>query len=315
MEKIEIKEIVEKLCSFGERQLKQNVLAKEFIISLFKIENINYVIFSFETEIPNFKNWGLFIDNVKVNCMPTGLVSGKINSNFNIISSLTSSQDFLYKENINFNPLCDSISKANFYFAPSVAINRDLISTLCRAKKVEGFVDVEKVKVDSESILVGNLKNPKNIVFSHFDSIGPGAIDNASGTAICIKLILENKDILEDTLFVFDSNEEISYDAPIYWGKGYREFEKKNLDLLENAKKIIVVDCVGYSKTEKITDKEILKLAFPIKKLDKLSSKIVMFSADFKKLMNVYQSPIDLPAMVSEEFLRKTLEEVKNYLK
>ena len=101
----------------------------------------------------------------------------------------------MYKENINFNPLCDSISKANFYFAPSVAVNRDLISALCRARKVEGFVDVEKVKFDSESILVGNLKNPKNIVFSHFDSIGPGAIDNASGTAICIKLILENKNI------------------------------------------------------------------------------------------------------------------------
>ena len=32
---MEIKEVIEKLCSFGERQLKQNVLAKEFIISLF----------------------------------------------------------------------------------------------------------------------------------------------------------------------------------------------------------------------------------------------------------------------------------------
>lgn len=315
MVNIEIKEVVEKLCFFGERQLKQNVLAKEFILSLLEKEKIIFTIFSFETEIPKFKNYGLFIDGVKVDCLPTGLISGKIKSNFNIISSLTSSQDFLQKENINFNPLCDSISRANFYFAPSVAVNRDLIFALCRSKKVEGFIDVEKVKFNSESILVGNLKNPKNIVFSHFDSIGPGAIDNASGTAICLKLILENKNILEDTLFVFDSNEEISYDTPIYWGKGYREFEKNNLDLLENAKKIVVVDCIGYSQTQKITDKNILKLAFPIKKMDKLSSKIVLFSGDYNKLMRVYQSPIDLPLMVSEEFLRKTLEEVKDYLK
>lgn len=313
--KDEIKEIVEKLCSFDERQLEQNEKAREFIISFFEKESIKYCLFSFETEVPRFKSFGLKADGKNIECTPTGLVSGNINNNFNIISSLTSSQDFLYKENINFNPLCDSISKANFYFAPSLAINRDMISVLCKAEKIDGFIDVEKMKFESKSILVGNLKNPKNIVFSHFDSIGPGAIDNASGTAVCINLVLKNREFLEDTLFVFDSNEEISYDTPVYWGHGYREFEKRYFKLLMNVEKILVVDCVGYSKTEFIRDKNILKLAFPIVNLSELSEKIVLFSGDFNKLMKVYQSPIDLPNVVSEEFLRKSLEEIKEYLK
>ncbi len=312
---MKIKFIVEKLCSFGERQFEQNVKAREFIISIFEKNEVNFSFFSFETQVPKFKSFGLKVDGKNIKCMPTGLVSGKINDNFNLISSLTSSQDFLYKQNLNFNPLCKSISKANFYFAPSLAVNRDILSLLCKADKIEGFVNVEKIKIETKSILVGNLKNPKNIVFSHFDSIEQGAIDNASGTAVCIELVLKNKDLLEDTLFVFDSNEEISYDEPIYWGHGYREFEKRYFNLFENAKKILIVDCVGYSEINFIRDKNILKLAFPIKNLGKLSEKIVIVSGNFKKLMEVYQSPIDSPSNVNDEFLLKTLEEVNLYLK
>ena len=135
----------------------------------------------------------------------------------------------------------------------------------------------QKKKQNTYQILIGNIKTPRNIIFSHFDSIGNGAIDNASGTAIMIQVILSNKKSLKDNLFVFDGNEEISYDKPVYWGKGYRNFEKKYGKQISKAEKLIVIDCVGYDK-----------------------------------LMNVYHSDLDIPELIKESYLEEALEILSN---
>ncbi len=54
------------------------------------------------------------------------------------------------------------------------------------------------------------------LVFSHYDSISSGVIDNASGTALSLYLVINYPKLLEKTLFVFAGNEELSYDEPIY---------------------------------------------------------------------------------------------------
>ena len=102
--------------------------------------------------------------------------------------------------------------------------------------------------------MVGNLINPKNLVFTHYDSIYSGAVDNASGVAVTLKLILDKPKLLKTTLFVLSGNEELAYDFPVYWGRGYREFEKKYWPLMKHSQKILIIDGVGNSPTEFITD-------------------------------------------------------------
>ena len=307
---METKKIIKKLCSFGERQLENEKKAYELITFLLKNKNIKFTNLSFTTKIPLWEKYSLFADGKKIKCLPTGLKSGKINSNSNLISSRAGIEDCLYLKNINFNPSCSSISKARFYYAPAIAINRGDVLKVCKSKKIEGVLKVKKINHKTNSILVGNLKNPKNIIFSHFDSIEIGAIDNASGTALCLNLCLENIKLLKNNLFVFDSNEEISYDEPISWGYGYREFEKKYLNLLKKCENIFVVDCIGHSNLKVFDSLEIIKLAFPIKNINTFSKKIKILSGDINKLMEVYQSPIDKPNLIKGKYL----DEVKSYL-
>ncbi|MEK7213891.1 MAG: hypothetical protein AAB637_02145, partial [Patescibacteria group bacterium] len=120
---------------------------------------------------------------------------------------------------------------------------------------------------------------------------------------------------LKDNLFVFDGNEEIPYDKPVYWGKGYRNFEKKYSKQISKAEKLIIIDCVGYDKTIVLTRKSqnnIIKLAFPIENINKYSSKIKLITFDYDKLMSVYHSDLDIPELIKESYLEEALEILSN---
>ncbi len=108
-----------------------------------------------------------------------------------------------------------------------------------------------------------------------------------------MKTIITNPKTLINTLYVFAGNEELSYDKPTYWGRGYRSFEKKFATLMQKAKKIIVVDCVGNGKTQTSQSPELQYLAFPIKGLKKFQGKIFIVFGSLKKLMTVYHSNAD----------------------
>jgi len=147
-------------------------------------------------------------------------------------------------------------------------------------------------------------------LFAHYDSINLGATDNASGVAVLMSLIVDNAATLKDVLYVFAGNEELSYDNPTYWGHGYRAFEDKYIDLLNKAKEILVVDCVGNGKTIIYDDENSKYLAFPIKNIKSLSGKTKIISASFKKLMRVYHSDGDS----IEELNQKNFEEARELL-
>jgi len=307
--------IIKKLSSLGERQGGKAEIAQKYILSILRQEKIDFYLNNFSTYIPVVKKAKLLVDGISVPCRACSFVGGKINDKSSVVSSLISSQSLISHPNINFNPKCDSISRSNFYFAPAVAINRSSLDVLVNSKKVEGIVDIKKTKVASSHIMVGNKKNPESIVFAHYDSIGPGAIDNASGVAVTIGTIINNKKLLDKVLFVFDGNEELSYDFPVYWGHGFRVFEKKYFKIMDNAKRIIVPDCLGYGETTSIKDVKIIKLAFPIKNIDKWKSKIQVLGGDIDTLMSVYHSELDTVESLNEGDILLAVKKLSNILK
>jgi len=306
--------IIKRITKLGERQGKNILLVQKIITDILDNEGINYIIEKNLEMMPVWKKSALYIDGKKIDSLPTSFNSGKIESNYTITSSLISSKYFLDTAHINFNPKSSIISRANFSFAPSFAVNRKDIQKISKADKILGEVFVNKIKTELPQILVGNAKNPRNIIFSHFDSVGTGAIDNASGTAVCLGAIIQNKNILENSLFVFDGNEEISFDYPIYWGKGYRNFEKKYSRIMKKASRIVAVDCVGYSKSEIIKDEKVLKLALPLNDNKKYKEKMYLIASDYDKLMNVYHSDNDRLSLITEDYLSEAARKLNQII-
>ena len=265
---------------------------------------------NFSTFIPEYKKAELFADGKKIPVKPTCFVSGKIKDKKAILSSLISLERFVEDTNINFNPCCREFSRGNHYFAPSVAVRPKDLKKICDAKVVTGEVIVRKQKHQSKNILVGNRENPKNILFCHYDSIGPGAVDNASGTAVLLELILSHPETLKNNLYVIAGNEELSYDKPIYWGFGYRVFEKQYPLLLKNANQIFCVDCVGNGKTVFDQNIEIVRLGLPIKNLQKYLCKMYAVYGDFEKLMEVYHGDNDTLDKVKNRYLEDAVSAV-----
>ena len=285
--------------------------AAEATKNILKKYEVAYTCQEFSTQVPQTKLASLVADGKEIPCQGAGFLSGKISGKEHLLSSLIPSRYCLNVDNINFNPLCKgSISCANNYFAPALAISADDLPLLIRSEKVEGELLVDRIETISENILVGNSHDPKIILFAHYDSINLGATDNASGVAVLMSLIVDNAATLKDVLYVFAGNEELSYDNPTYWGHGYRAFEDKYIDLLNKAKEILVVDCVGNGKTIIYDDENSKYLAFPIKNIKSLSGKTKIISASFKKLMRIYHSDGDS----IEELNQKNFEEARELL-
>ncbi len=301
--KIDSIKFISKLSALGQRQLNNEKKALGIIKAELKKFGIIFSEQKYITYIPKVLKEKLVVDGIEIPAKATSFVSGKISSKSAIVSSLISSQKFLYEPNINFNPQCQAISKSNHYFAPSLAISKNSLPLLLTATKIQGEVKVQKIAHQSSNVLVGNLKNPRNIIFCHYDSIGPGACDNAAGCAVVINMILADKGAESENLYVIAGNEELSYDQGIYWGHGYRVFQQKYNKLLLKADKLVVVDSVGQSKTVVTQNPAIVKLGFPLKNMEKYSKKTYMISGGLSELMDIYHSDLDLVSGIKSAFL------------
>jgi len=295
------KKIITNLCSFQERQRGGETKAKQYILSVLDEKNITYIDQDYHVEIPRYTTWELKVDGQTIESLPCGLRSGVINPN-NIISSLISSQKNPYDANINFNPLCPVISRSNHYHAPALAISRNDVARVVEAGEVEAYMNLESVSHTSTNVLVGNTKNPKHLIVSHYDSVGSGAVDNASGVALSLDLIETRPELLDTCCFAICANEEISFDEPVYWGHGYRVLEQEYKHLFEGVARITVVDSFGYSDIEVIQDKETLMLGFPVKSIDSLLHKTVMISGSYEGLMQFYHADNDVPDLIQDEY-------------
>ena len=307
--------IVKQLCNLPSRIGESEADCRQLITDALMQAAIPFELQEFNSKRPNFIDYSLKVDGVRIDCLPTGLMSGEITNNYNLISSLTSSQSFIDTPNINFNPKSDAICQCNFYFAPSLAISRRDVPKVMNAKEIHGNVIVEPIKYRTANILVGNRINPKTIVFAHYDAYFAGATDNASGVAVALSLIQQEPILLKDTLVVFAGNEELSYDYPIYWGRCFREFARQNRRILESTERIIVIDSVGDGEPVLETDPKLLSLAFPIGDEPDILMKSCILTGDFDSLMTVYHSASDVVSRLSPAYLDSALILLRELLK
>lgn len=310
---MQILSIINSLTVFTERQGDSIALAGDVIASVLTKNNIVYTEDYFKIKTP-IGQASLIADGVSIDCLSCSFNSGTIESKAALLSSAISSGLNFETPNINFNPFCDIISRANFYAAPAIAVAKKDVKTILNAEKVSGTVTVKMHENEVCHILVGNNKNPRSIVFAHYDSIGTGALDNASGVAVCLATLIESPELLKTTLFVFDPCEELSLDKPTYWGYGFRMLEEKYPALFEKAEKLIPVDCVGNGPVHLSADPDILRLAFPVKRFDEFKNKMVTMYSDIEGLMRVYHSAADTADKLSETYLREAAEKLKAML-
>lgn len=306
MSKFSKRNFIKKLLFFAPRQGQNMLKTADYIEKTLTNNGVYFVSEKFKIQIP-VSTASFSADGKKISCAGCSFASGKITSKDSVVSSLVPSRFLINYPNINFNPKCESVSLSNFYFAPAIAVSIKDIPVIINADKIYGEVKTKKYKGESRHILVGNLKNPKNIIFGHYDSIGSGAIDNASGSAVMMDLIINHSSFLKNNLFVFDGNEELSYSFPTYWGNGYRIFEKRHKKLFETAKSVFVIDCVGNGKTEVVSDTKIINLAFPILSVKKLKNKIFAVGGNIEKLMKVYHSNEDTIGNIKNKYLNEAV--------
>ncbi len=306
---------INKIINCSPRQLEGEKRTKDVLKEILEANGLLYFDQKFSLNIPRINKAYLKVDGVQLeDIQGCSFVGGKIIGKENILSSLIPSAHFIDKENINFNPMCEGVSVGNHYFAPAIALGHDGLQKVLNGKKIQGEVKVEKIKHSAVNILVGNRKNPKVICFAHYDSINMGAIDNASGVALILKIAIKEKILLEDVLLVFSAAEELSFDYPVYWGQGFRVFEKQYLKIMQKAKKIIVVDCVGNGKAVCISEEKFLRLGFPILNIMTLSKKIILISADYTKLMTVYHSNLDDGRTMTEKHMDSAYKLLKQQM-
>ncbi len=288
-----LRKVISDLCEFSPRQGLNETKAANYLENFLQSNHINYSIQIFETEVPIVDKVELYLDGQKIPCLGGSFESGKITS----------------KSQIQFSSYSDFIETINYPQTPGLHISRTNKSLLEKAKKISGEVVVTRTSFISKNILVGNSINPNKIIFAHYDSLGGGALDNAGSVAICLELATQTPDLLTGNLFVFAGNEELSYDGPIYWGKGFREFEREYDGIILQAKEILIVDGVGVSRPMII--KEDLEEVFPINKLQEIISKVSWISSDQEEVLKAYHCKEDTVDRLNFDFLDESLSLLK----
>ncbi|MFH0943298.1 MAG: M28 family peptidase [Candidatus Beckwithbacteria bacterium] len=165
-------------------------------------------------------------------------------------------------------------------------------------------------EVDTINILAGNLVKPWSILLTHFDAIGPGALDNASGVAVCLKILIERSDFAQDNLAVFSGSEETSKERPIYWGYGYRRFEQKYGRLLKNCRAIYVVDCVGNGRLHFFQGDYYFHEAVPLQNLAAVKDKLFVLTGSVKKLLAVCHTRKDTAEKLDKKYLEASYNQL-----
>jgi len=303
--------LIKNLTDIGPRYANKEILAAKVIENWLSSLKIPFIAQPFNTEVPVCVTADLKADGQKINCIGSTIISGEIPSGKYLISNFGYSGICPY--NIAYSPVTDSISVVDHYKVPSVTISRKDVIKIIMSKNVNGVVTVRKTQIDTENILVGNIENPYNIVFSHFDSIiGRGAVDNAGSVAIMMSCLANNQDLLRTTLFNFSGNEEIAYDDYKLSGYGFRVFEKQYSSLLKKAKKIIVMDGLGVG-VPSFTQNG-LDWVLQVKTLDQIREKVFWLQNDQTPVLQYFHTLNDNDEIIKDEFLSTAENKLKQEL-
>lgn len=275
-----------KLADLAPRQLENEKKAAEIIEK--EISDHEYKVQAFNILVPDFKDWGLEVDGEEIECLPSGLESGKIESKA-LVNSVLNGQGSMNRPNINFNPHTEGISVPNFYEAPSVAISPENVEKVLEADEIEGYLEVEWRSHKSRNILVGNTEDPERIVMTHYDSVWGGFIDNGFTVSLLIHLLDELD--LDENLVVFAGAEEISQERP-YHCYGYRRFEDEYIEQIKNADEIFLADSLGRNNQKVIEEPEIVEKAIVLN-TEGYEEKVKFIASEYHEVLDIYHSPKD----------------------
>ena len=305
----DIMAFIKKLCSLAPRLGKNERLTAVYIKKTLIENRVDYFSQRFKAVIPLWGRAELLADGKRIACKNTSLVSGKISGKDNIVSSFPYLDDAKTGYNINFSPYADTICTVGFYGHPSVAIKYSDLNKLFRAINVHGEVRTKKYSYTSENVLVGNRKNPKFLVFAHYDCVCKGgAVDNASGVAAAMYMIIKHPEILKNALFIFSGCEEISYDKYDPSGLGYRQFEQAYAPLIKAAKRVYVLDGLGNSNPHFTRDYSWLAITLQLKMLKSIKNKTSLMQCEVNKILKVYHSDEDTFDKIEKKYLIKSAD-------
>ncbi|OGD83935.1 hypothetical protein A2572_00035 [Candidatus Collierbacteria bacterium RIFOXYD1_FULL_40_9] len=293
---MDIFQVVKDLCTLSPRQGENEIETAKYLEKVIRQKTDKLQVQKFPTCVPLVSTAYLNLDGQEIPCLGCSFETGNIST----------------KDQVVHSPHSDYISTPSYHKTPAVAISRTDAKKLNQATTVEGRVTVDKYSYLSRNFLVGNLDKPKNIIFAHYDSLGGGAIDNASSIAVCLKLLSEIRELISDNLFIFAGNEELSYDFPDYWGYGYRQFEKYYPGLLRQAKQILVIDGVGLTAPEVITTD--LDNFIPLNYLKTFQSKTKVISSNQQQVLKCYHCKEDTPDKLSSEYLNQSISLLQKLL-
>jgi Iap family predicted aminopeptidase len=281
--KQEVIENAETLCELSPRMWENETEAAEKIRQFLEEKGLEYRRQRYSVVYPTFPEYWLEADGERMQCIPSGLRSGKIGDkkvidNWNVSS--------FGEANINFNPYCEGLSKPTFYDAPALTVAREDLQKIFEAEEVEGKLVVEEKEFKSENIIVGNLEDPEYIFLTHYDSWWGGFLDNAFAVAALVELA--EKTDLEKACIAFTGSEEFS-DEEKYWCYGYRRFEERYSDVMEEVE-LAVVDALGLG--EPMATDKFMEEAFLLED-EGLMEKADLLTTHPKNWRSIYHSPLD----------------------
>ena len=285
-------DIINKLTQISPRYGPRELEAAKIITDELKTLGVDYTEEPFETAVPKIIKAELFADDIPIPCLGSSLTSGEISNGDFLISTFGYSGE-KRPYSINYSPVTEEICVGYYYNEPSVSISRNSIAQIVMAKNVVGTIEVEKEVFTSKNILVGNINNPTNIVIAHYDSIiGNGAIDNAAAIALLLELFKTKPEVLQNTLFVFAGNEEVSYDNyETNSGYGFRVFESSHGNLLTKAKQVIVIDGVGIGSP--LFSQNRLDWVLQLKMLDDIKDKVFWLQNNQSEVLKYFHTKAD----------------------
>jgi len=254
------------------------------------------------------------INGKDVFALPAGIKSGEVDKVF--INGLDVEEAVL-PSFFTYNPFCRTASTPSFYNATSLAISSSVMGHLQITDDYYAKLKVKFKRFKSGNLLVGNMSDPRTIVFTHFDSLWGGVIDNAVGVAILLVLLKYGVVDKKKVLVVFAGSEELNIEGrEVDWAKGYKMFLEDYSDLALNAEKIYIVDVIGRSKESfRIhANESILNKAFPFEELkegNEIFKKAKGIFNDFESIKSIYHSPLDnFYAIKDVEFYFSVLAEL-----
>lgn len=320
-------DLIESICQFSPRQGEGERHTAQYIKELLATKQIACISQFYRTSIPIILAAELTVGD-QMYRTPTiagcSFVSGTIEPTSPIVDARGSSSEgnAMGTSLLACNPQCLEASQANFYSVPAIAIPPWIQERIVTNNiPFHGKVDVMLQEHTSENILVGNVQNPRAIVLTHYDSIGYGALDNASGVAVVLSCLQRFRERLQDTLFALCGSEELSHERNPYHGYGYRIAEQGYLAAFENADSIHIVDSVGNRPPKIIEEKasnsqedrelfeRALSAAAPLHHSTHWRNKIRIYGGDDipMGMFTVYHSNLDNGDMLREDFLEQTL--------